>query len=47
MKHYEVVYGNEIYRSWVGVRAKDVKDARRQVEKNLKNGLSIIEINEI
>lgn len=47
MKQYEVIYGNANWRSHIGVWAKSVKDARRQVEENLKNGLSIIKIIEL
>lgn len=47
MKHCEVVYGNNAWRDSVKVWAKSVKDARRQVEENLKNGVSIIKINEL
>ena len=47
MKPYEVIYGNANWRSRIGVWAKSVKDARRQVEENLKNGLSIIKIMEL
>lgn len=47
MKQYEVIYGNANWRSRIGVWAKSVKDARRLVEENLKNGLSIIKIIEL
>ena len=47
MKQYEVIYGNANWRSRIGVWAKSVKDARRQVEGNLRNGLLIIKIIEL
>lgn len=47
MKQYEVVYGKANWRSRIGVWAKNVNDARRQVEKNLKNGATIIKIIEL
>lgn len=47
MKQYEVVYGKGSWRSRIGVWAKSVKDARRQVEENLKNGAIIIKIIEL
>ena len=47
MKQYEVVYGKDSLRSRIGILAKSVKDARRQVEENLKNGAIIIKIIEL
>ena len=47
MKQYEVVYGKANWRSRIGVWAKNVNDARRQVEENLKNGATIIKIIEL
>lgn len=47
MKQYEAIYGNANWRSRIGVWAKSVKDARRRVEENLKNGSSIIKIIEL
>ena len=47
MKQYEVVYGKNGCRSRIGVWAKNIKDARRQVEENLKNGAIIIKIIEL
>jgi len=47
MKQYEVVYGKGNWRSRICVWAKTVKDARRQVEENLKNGAIIIKIIEL
>ena len=47
MKQYEVVYGRGSWRSRIGIRAKSVKDARRQVEANLKNGAITIKIIEL
>lgn len=47
MKQYEVIHGNASWRSRIGVWAKSVKDARRRVGENLKNGLSIIKIIEL
>ena len=47
MKQYEVVYGIKNWRSRIGVWAKNVEDARRLVEENLKNGATIIKIIEL
>lgn len=47
MKHYEVVYGNNAWRDSVKVWAKSVKAARLEVEQELRNGVSIIKINEL
>lgn len=44
MKHYEVVYGNaawvETYRVW----ARNIREARRDFESELRRGVQIIKI---
>lgn len=44
MKQYEVIYGNNAWRDSVKVWAKNAREARMDVEQELRNGVLIIKI---
>lgn len=47
MKEYKVCYGNDSFRGYIGVYAKNESEAKEIAEKCLTNGLKVIKVTEL